>query len=198
MEKLTIPAAENFADEIRALYAEGSGETELWQQIASAMRKLLADPVLKQCAQSWPMTVESAPTVRNLLLYEDRDYGFVFNATVRKPNVVSNVHDHGDVWTLYGLIEGRETMYHYEHTDSGSSNAGPSKLKIISQHSIAAGDIDIVPPGKIHQERAGLHRSIAFIVRARRPGTFLQRQYDPATGAVSVNNGPQQVVHPLT
>ena len=47
-------------------------------------------------------------------------YSFVFNATVRKPNVVTNVHDHGNVWTLYGLIEGRETMYRYERTDGGT------------------------------------------------------------------------------
>lgn len=105
MEKPTLPAARLFADEIGALYAKGLEETALWQQIASAMRKLLADPTLKQRAQSWPMTVEGAPTVRNLLFYEDPDYGFVFNATVRKPNVISNVHDHGDVWTLYGLNE---------------------------------------------------------------------------------------------
>jgi predicted metal-dependent enzyme (double-stranded beta helix superfamily) len=192
MENPMLPAARQFTDEVRALYAEGLAETELWQRIAAGMRKLLADPALKQCAQGWPMTVESAPTVRNLLLYEDPDYGFVFNATVR------NVHDHGDVWTLYGLIEGHETMYHYECADGGSSDVGPAKLKIISQRSIASGDIDIVPPGKIHQEHAGPHRSIALIVRARRPGTFQQRQYDPATGAGSVNNGPQQVVHPLT
>lgn len=197
MEYPTLPAARKFVDEIRGFYAQGSAEAERWQHIAAAMRELLRDSGLKQSAQNWPMTVESAPTVRNLLLYEDPDYGFVFNATVRKPNVVSNVHDHGDVWTLYGLIEGRETMYRYERTDGGAADAGPAKLKLISQYSLGPGDIDIVPPGKIHQEHAGPDRSMAFIVRARRPGTFPQRRYDPATGAVSVNPGPQQVEHPL-
>ena len=48
-----------------------------------------------------------------------------------------------------------------------------------------------MPPGGIHQEHAGPVRSIAFIVRAKRPGTFPQRYYDPATGAVTITNGPQ-------
>jgi len=75
MEKPTLPAARQFADEIRKLYAKGLEETELWGAIAAAMRKLLADPTLRERAQGWPATVESAPTVRNLLFYEDADYG---------------------------------------------------------------------------------------------------------------------------
>jgi hypothetical protein len=47
MEKPTLPAARQLADDIRALYAQGLDEKELWHAIASAMRKLLADPALK-------------------------------------------------------------------------------------------------------------------------------------------------------
>lgn len=197
MEKPILPPARQFADEIRILYAKALDETELWREIAAAMRTLLADAELKKSAQSWPMTVENAPLTRNLLFYEDPDYGFVFNATVRKPNMVSNVHDHGNVWTLYGLIEGRETMCRYERIDGSGADSGPAKLTLTGRHEIGPGDIDIVPPGKIHQEHAGPERSIAFIVRARRPGTFPQHQYDLATGAMSVSHGPQQVELPL-
>lgn len=196
MEKPKLQSARHLVDEMRAIYAVGYPEGERWQRIEQALRKLLADPELKERAQEWPATVESAPTVRNLLFYEDPDYGFVFNATVRQPNVITNVHDHGDVWTLYGLIEGRETMLRYERVNDGAGDAQTSTLKMVGRHSIGPGDVDIVPPGGIHQEHAGPERSIAFIVRAKRPGTFPQRYYDPATGAVSVNNGPQQV--PMT
>ena len=195
--KPTLPAASRLVDEIRALFAEGLPEAQLWSRIEQAMRRLLADPALKERAQGWPATVESAPTVRNLLFYEDPDYGFVFNATVRQPNVVTSVHDHGAVWTLYGLIEGRETMYRYERTDGGPPDSGPATLEMVGRHSIGPGDIDIVAPGKIHQEHAGPERSISFIVRARRPGTFPQHNYDPATGAVTVTHGPPQMLHEL-
>lgn len=197
MEEPTLPAARSLIGEIRALYAKRFEATELWQEIELAMRKLLADPALKARAQEWPATVESAPTVRNLLFYEDRDYGFVFNATVRQPNVISNVHDHGDVWTLYGLIEGQETILRYERVDEATTDAQAAKLKLVGRKMLGAGDIDVVPPGKIHQEHAGPGRSIAFIIRAKRPGTFKQHYYDPDTSEVSVTNGPEQVEHGL-
>ena len=171
MEKPKLPAARRLVDDIRAIYAAGHDEMRRWRLIEQAMQKLLADPQLKERAQEWPATVESAPTVRNLLFYEDPDYGFVFNATVRKPNVITNVHDHGDVWTLYGLIEGRETMLRYERTDGGPRHEGPAQLELVGRHSIGPGDIDIV--------------------RAKRPGTFPQRYYDPETGGVTITNGPQ-------
>src|SRR5262245_42584182 len=100
MNRPKLPAASRLVDDIRALYASGLDEKELWRRIEQALRRLLADPELKERAQAWPATVERAPTVRNLLFYEDPDHGFVFNATVRRPHVITNVHDHGDVWTL--------------------------------------------------------------------------------------------------
>lgn len=197
MEKPSLQVVQRLIDEIRKLYASGMPGTDLWTAIEGELRKVLPDPGLRAAAQSWPATVESAPTVRNLLFYEDPDYGFVFNATVRQPHVITNIHDHGNVWTLYGLIEGRETMYRYERIDGGPADEGPAHLILSGQHMIGPGDIDIVPPGKIHQEHAGTERSIAFIVRAQRPGTFPQHSYDLATGAVSVYQGPQQIIHAL-
>jgi predicted metal-dependent enzyme (double-stranded beta helix superfamily) len=197
MENPTLPAARSLISEIRTLYAKRLDAAELWQKIEVGMRKLLADPALKARAQEWPATVESAPTVRNLLFYEDHDYGFVFNATVRQPNVISNVHDHGDVWTLYGLIEGQETILRYERVDGAMTDTGAAKLRLVGRNTLRAGDVDAVPPGKIHQEHAGPQRSIAFIIRAKRPGTFKQQYYNPQTGIVSLTDGPEQVEHTL-
>jgi predicted metal-dependent enzyme (double-stranded beta helix superfamily) len=191
-----LPAARRLSEDIRALHERGLEETELWRQIAAAMRNLLLDAALRQRAQSWPTTVGNSGVASNLLLYEDSDYGFVFNATVRKPNTVSNVHDHGKVWTLYGLIEGQETICRYERANAGSDSKN-ALLRLVSRRTIGPGDIDVVSPGEIHQEHAGAECSIAFIVRGRRPGTFTQRQYDLTTGAVVTNNGPQQLDDPL-
>lgn len=198
MERPTLPAVLALIDEIRALYASRLEATELWKRIELSMRKLLVNPEFMERARGWPATVESAPTVRNLLFYEDPDYGFVFNATVRQPNVITNVHDHGDVWTLYGLIEGHETILRYERIDGGTNGAGPVKLKLIGRRSLGPGEVDVVPPGKIHQEHAGQRRSIAFIVRGKRPGTFKQHYYNPETGAQSITDGPQQVEYVLS
>ncbi len=190
MNKPGLPAARRFVDAVRALYASGQDGEALWGEIRQAMKPLLADPGLRQSTRNWPLTVEGGPRVRNLLFYEDPDYGFVLNATVRKPNLITSVHDHGDVWTLYGLIEGHETMYRYERTDDGPRDQGPATLKETGRDRIGPGDVDAVPPGAIHQEHAGPKPSIAFIVRARKAGTFKQRNFDLETGAVTLNDGP--------
>ena len=197
MKAPTLRAARQFLDEVRALYAQDLEATALWSRIQDAMGALLADPGLKASTSDWPSTVESAPTVGNLLFYEDPDYGFVFNATVRQPHVVSIVHDHGAVWTLYGLIKGQETMYRYERTDGGPSDRGPATLELVGRTDIGPGDIDAVSPGSIHQEHAGSEQSVAFIVRAKRPGTFPQHHYDPDTGDVKINHGPRLIPHEL-
>lgn len=190
MTEPRLPAARRLIEEIRANYADEEDETARWRAIETRMKPFLADPDLIARAATWPQTVESAPQVGNLLFYEDPDLGFVFNATVRKPNLVTNIHDHGPVWTLYGLIEGRETLHHYARTDEGG-------LKHLDQKRLGPGEIDAVPPGHIHQEHAGPAQSVAFIIRARRPGTFDQQQYDPETGAVTVTRGPVQIPHAL-
>ena len=96
MEKPELPVASRFVDEIRSLYAQNLYPDILWSKVRVAMEPLLADPALKESSKTWPLTVEGAPKVKNLLFYEDPDYGFVFNATVRKANSITSIHDHGD------------------------------------------------------------------------------------------------------
>ena len=197
MEKPGLPVASKFVHQIRSLYLQNLNPDILWARIKIAMGPLLADPTLKESSRTWPLTVEGAPKVKNLLFYEDPDFGFVFNATVRKAKSVTSIHDHGDVWTLYGLIEGHETMYRYERTDNAPRDIGPVKLKQVGCHYIGPGDVDSVPPGEIHQEHGGAENSMAFIVRAQKAGTFKQRTYNRETGKIKLNDGPTLIPHRL-
>ncbi len=197
MEKPELPVAIRFVAQIRSLYAQNLDPDVLWAKIKIAMGPLLADPTLKESSRTWPLTVEGAPKVKNLLFYEDPDFGFVFNATVRKAHSVTSIHDHGDVWTLYGLIEGQETMYRYERTDNTPRDIGPAQLKQVGCHHIGPGDVDSVRPGEIHQEHGGAENSMAFIVRAQKAGTFKQRTYNRETGEIKLNDGPTLIPHRL-
>ena len=197
MNKPLLPSGRIFVDEVRKLYSQNLDKKFMWTKIKENMIPLLRDPELKESSQNWPLTVEDVPKVKNLLFYEDPDYGFVLNATVRKANSVTSVHDHGDIWTLYGLISGHETMYRYERTDNGRRNEGPATLKQVSCQKIGPGDVDAVPPGKIHQEHGGAENSMAFIIRAQKAGTFKQRTYNIENGAVNMNNGPTLIPYEL-
>ena len=130
----------------------------------------------------------------NLLFYEDPDYGFVMNALIKNPGGSALVHDHGPAWTIYGLVAGTERIVRFaanerddgkfDITERRSDNCGP-------------GDVDIVPPEEIHSEYAGAEKSIAFIVRSQRSGTFEQYRYmDDGTRVVI--RGPEQIPYDLS
>jgi len=193
-----IGPAQQFVDGARALFARGIEETTLWQQISDDLRTLLASPELQAHTAGWPDTKIGDRSAANLLFYEDPDYGFVLNALVKSPGAVTNVHDHGPSWTLYGVLEGGEHIERYRRTDDNPTETGPATLQHEGAFDVTPGYIDVVPPWQIHQERNGDHRTIGFIVRSQRSGTFPQFRYDPATGAVSQYGGPAQIPFALS
>ena len=59
------------------------------------------------------------------------------------------------------------------------------------------GDVDIVPPWRIHAEYAGDEKSIAVIIRSQRSGTFEQYRYLDDGGKAKFP-GPNQVPYDLS
>ena len=102
--------------------------TLLWERIADELRVLLGDPELRAHTESWPDTKKGDGPPSNLLFYEDPDYGFVLNVLVKSPGAVTNVHDHGKSWTLYGVLEGGEHIERYRRTDDNPVDTGPATL----------------------------------------------------------------------
>lgn len=190
--RLMAPA-QRFVDTVRGLFTEGLEETVLWERVGDELRALLADPDLQAHTKSWPDTKKGDGPPSNLLFYEDPDYGFVLNALVKSPGAVTNVHDHGKSWTLYGVLEGGEHIERYQRTDEKPVDEGPATLDPNGSFDVTPGYIDVVPPWQIHQEINGDHRTIGFIVRSQRSGTFRQFRYKPDTGDVTEYNGPTQI-----
>jgi len=193
-----IGPAGYFVDKVRALFADGLEEAALWDLIGGEMRALLASPELRAHTANWPDTKIGDAAAANLLFYEDPDYGFVLNALVKSPGAVTNVHDHGPSWTLYGVLEGGEHIERYRRTDGNPVETGPAALDHEGAFDVIPGYIDVVPPWQIHQEQNGDHRTIGFIVRSRRSGTFPQFRYNPHTGDVAQYGGPAQIPFALS
>ena len=193
-----IGPAQAFVDRVRAMFADGLEEDVLWRRIGDELGTLLASPELRNHTATWPDTKIGDSPAANLLFYEDPDYGFVLNALVKNPGAATNVHDHGPSWTLYGVLEGGEHIERYVRTDDKPTETGPAVLEHDGAFDVTPGYIDVVPPWQIHQERNGDHRTIGFIVRSQRSGTFPQFRYDPATGAVSQYGGPAQIPFALS
>ena len=183
-----LPAAERFVAEMRKACAAGLTGRARWERCRELLQDLLADPDLKRHAQAWPIGGFDGKKVDNLLFYEDPDYGFVMNALIKKPGGRAMVHDHGPSWTIYGVLEGRERIVRYSAAEKSD---GSVALTETDSRFCDPGDVDIVEPREIHSEFAGETKSIAFIVRSQRSGTFDQLSYE--TAKPSLMRGPNQV-----
>ena len=190
----TLPETiQNFVEAIRGHFADGKEGADLWKCVSEDLKTLLANPSLIQQSKSWPDTKQGDGPPSNLLFYEDPDHGFVLNALVKGPNSVTNVHDHGPSWTLYGVLDGGEHIQRFSRVDDNPTESGPAELKLNGEFDVKPGYIDLVPPWEIHQETNGDHRTIGFIVRSQKSGTFKQFRYNSENGSIATYNGPTQI-----
>src|SRR5579883_3315589 len=194
----TETVATSFIAAVRGLYAEVPDEAERWERIAALLRDLLAEPRLQAQSAEWPDCSQGGRDQRaeNLLFYEDPDYGFVINGLIKAPHKRTAIHDHAQLWTAYGVLDGRETIERYERLDDGS-RPGYAEVRQTASFGVEPGAVDLVPPWQIHAEESGGERTVAVIVRSGKPGDFLQNRFDPATNATWQGYGPVQIPYAL-
>ena len=182
-------------DPVRRLCAADMPEPERWSRISEVLEAALADPDLQTAARSWPKSHDKENNrYTNLLFYEDPDFGFVINGLVKDETGRTPVHDHGHAWVAYGLLEGAETVLRYQDPAPGGASAG---LEPDEQISLAAGEVDLVPPWTFHAEQADTERTVAVMVRSAGVGTFAHRRLNPDTGDTYDHPGPHQIPHGL-
>jgi predicted metal-dependent enzyme (double-stranded beta helix superfamily) len=188
-----------FIAAVRQLHAEVPDEAERWQRIAALLPDLLAEPRLRAQAADWPDCNQGAAGGRaeNLLFYEDPDYGFVINGLIKASHRRTVIHDHAQLWTAYGVLDGQETIERYERIDDGSRE-GYAEVRQTANFGVGPGAVDLVPPWQIHAEESGDERTVALIVRSGKPGDFLQNRFDPAERRTWQGYGPVQIPYPLS
>lgn len=189
-------AMSRFVASARRLWAEEPDAEKRWEKLVPLLRGLLADPELQARSKEWPARGPADPP-ENLLFYQDPEFGFVVNGLVKAPRTRTPIHDHAHNWTLYGVLDGGETVERYERKDDGSQ-PGYAEVRPTGHFRVDPGDVDLVRPWEIHAEESGEKRTVAVIVRAEKPGGFLQGMYDPASKRYWQGYGPKQVPYTLT
>ena len=187
---------QKFIDTTRALFAVESDPAKRWQKMPPLLEELLANPAIKEQSKSWPDCSQGGERAENLLFYEDPDYKFVINGLIKAPKTRTQIHDHAHNWTLYGVLDGTETIERYERVDDRSKPDYAEIRKTVNLK-VGAGMIDLVPPYEIHAEESGEERTVAIIVRAEKAGGFLQGRYDPVTHKYWQGYGPKQLPYEL-
>jgi len=189
MASQRLPVFQKFIDDLRQAFDAGPDTEAAMEQARVLLEGLVRDEGLRAHSKDWPSTEGH----KNLLLYEDPEYGFAINAVVRTPNRKGGIHDHAHAWTAYGLLDGVEKLERYSRLDDGSKD-GYAEIKLDSISESGPGTVDLVPPFDIHSEKGGPGRSVAVIVRSERlVGRVLQGRYDPEAKTTHQGEGPTQV-----
>src|SRR6476619_433646 len=173
-----LPVFEKFIQDLRATWTELPDVEQRMKKGQKLIEELVKDSTLREVAKSWPSTEGR----KNLLFYEDPDYGFAINGVVRVPGRKGSIHDHAHSWTAYGLLDGTESLERYRRLDDGSKE-GYAKLELESVTEGKPGKVDLVPPFDILAEHGGPGRSYGLILRSERvAGKVPQGNYNMATG----------------
>jgi predicted metal-dependent enzyme (double-stranded beta helix superfamily) len=189
-------ALKTFIASTRALFAAEPDPTKRWAKMPPILEVLLADPSVREQSKSWPDCSQGSERAENLLFYEDPDYKFVINGLIKAPKTRTQIHDHAHNWTLYGVLDGSETIERYERIDDRAKPDYAEIRKTIDVK-VGPGKIDLVPPFEIHAEESGDERTVAIIVRAEKAGGFLQGRYDPQANKYWQGYGPKQIPYDL-
>ena len=199
-------AVERFVRKMRELFAREADLNTRWAGVPPILQELLADQEVRAASHQWPdpgSVPPSDPTERrtgNLLFYEDPDYGFVINGQIHDPvrrhgeSEPTSAHDHGAIYTAYGLIDGHERIVMYERTDDGS-RPDHADMRKTADYVAGPRDVHSAGPRDIHVELNIGERTAAVIIRSMKDGvpTNLHGRYDLVTGAYHESIGPRQV-----
>jgi predicted metal-dependent enzyme (double-stranded beta helix superfamily) len=189
-----LPVFEKFIQDLRATWTELPDAEQRMKKGQKLLEELVKDSTLLEVAKSWPSTEGR----KNLLFYEDPDYGFAINGVVRVPGRKGSIHDHAHSWTAYGLLDGTESLERYRRLDDGSKE-GYAKLALESVTEGKPGKVDLVPPFDAHAEQGGPTRSVAVILRSERvSGKVLQGSYDVESNTVRRIDGPTNIPYEIT
>jgi predicted metal-dependent enzyme (double-stranded beta helix superfamily) len=189
-----LPAFEKFIEGLRAAWAELPDTESRMKKGQKLLEELVRDPSLLHASKSWPSTEGR----KNLLFYQDPDYGFAINGVVRVPGRKGSIHDHAHSWTAYGLLDGTESLERYRRIDDGTKE-GYAKLELASVTEGKPGKVDLVPPFDAHAEQGGPTRSVAIILRSERvAGKVLQGSYNMENNTVWQIDGPTNIPYEIT
>jgi predicted metal-dependent enzyme (double-stranded beta helix superfamily) len=187
-------ALDRFVRKTRALFARETDVDKRWNALRPILAELLADPEVISASKNWPDCDPANGRAENLLFYEDPDYGFAINGLTKgtaRHGAAARIHDHAHIYTLYGVLDGREKIIRYERVDD-RSKPGHAEIREASNVLCGPGEIDLVKPYEIHTELTVGERTVAVIIRSQKGGDFNQGRYVPEKNEYYESLGPRQ------
>jgi predicted metal-dependent enzyme (double-stranded beta helix superfamily) len=111
---------------------------------------------------------------------------FIVHGSVHQPGHLTEAHDHGEAWAVYGVVRGRSRYRRYRRADDVAR--GRAALIGERDDELHPGQTDIVRPGHVHliaNETAEPAWNV--VVRPRPIAEVWRRRYDLGSGAYEIH-----------
>lgn len=133
---------DHFVDDCRSTLKQDPGPAGR-EKIRTLLERLLKEPdfVAEHCSDETPAGLH--------VLHDDPELGFQILAHINEKARVSQPHDHGHSWAIYGQAARYTDMTEFERVDNGS-NPDKAELKVTKSYRLNPGEAGIYQDGAIH------------------------------------------------
>ncbi len=178
----TTPAASALsllADAVAGEIAIGGTPEQLTGRLATVLAQALGDDGLAAAFAGRSSSFEA---------WSDPERGFLIHASVQVPGHHTRAHDHAESWAVYGSYRGHTAFRLFDRDDDLAP--GVAALRLVRDHIAQPGDVTIVLPGQVHENRNPSTEAVAWniVLRPRPLRELRRRRYDPETGAYAMMN----------
>jgi len=176
---LTDTIAVFIHDVKQILAADPNQEADL-ERLAERMRKLVADPVIRNLQEEPIGNVHNGQ--QSEPLYHDESGLTLMNARFG-PESMTPIHNHNS-WAIVGVYRGRDLYQKWRRIDA-ANGAGNAQVELIEERVLEPGDAAIVPapPQDIHAQQ-GYANEVAYelVLFGTNPAGKPRLYFDPIQG----------------
>jgi predicted metal-dependent enzyme (double-stranded beta helix superfamily) len=146
-------------------------------RIASELSQVIAGPGLEELF---------AGKQKSYTAFVDPQRHFIVHCSVHHPGHLTEAHDHGEAWAVYGVVRGVSRYRRFSRQPDAAPNT--AALDCVRDEELTPGQIDVVSPGEVHLiGNETDEMALNVVVRPRPIEDVWRRRFDLSTGAYVIH-----------
>jgi predicted metal-dependent enzyme (double-stranded beta helix superfamily) len=169
-----------FIRDVKQILAADPKQGAVLELVAERMRKLVADPSIRNWQEEPVGNVHSGQQPGPL--YQDES-GLTLMHARFGPESMTPIHNHHS-WAIVGVYRGRDLYQKWRRSDAGNG-AGDAQVELVEERVLEPGDVAIVPapPQDIHaQQGCAGEAAYELVLFGTNPAGKPRLYFDPAQG----------------
>jgi len=123
---------------------------------------------------------------KSFAAFADPQRHFIVHCSVHRPGHLTEAHDHGEAWAVYGVVRGRSRYRRYRRDEDVAR--GRAGLVGERDAELLPGQTDIVQPGHVHLIANETVEPVwNLVVRPRPIEEIWRRRYDLSSGTYEIH-----------